>query len=296
MIVSHRGLRVPELGAVAFDHSVLHPSFRVALMERDGVMVDDALFARAFPVRLDPSRRDLIVALEGRVRVRWPGRDVELREGDFVVVGRDSGWTMRYEGRVRVLIVEWTAGALSDATSVAGDGRLGARAWSAARAAVDPLAMHGPEPEIAAGVVELAAVLRAAGIPFERLTPAELARPSPPGLREIVHAADAAICALSRAPASVDLERIVGWSARHVQRRLRSAHAQFGFNASGGVRDLLGRWRIYAAAMLASTPGATTERVAALTGYSGPAPLCRAFAQRGLPSPGAIRGAVAAMG
>jgi transcriptional regulator GlxA family with amidase domain len=60
-------------------------------------------------------------------------------------------------------------------------------------------------------------------------------------------------------------------------------------------RTLRDRWRLTAAAVLATHPRATTENVAAAVGYGSARAVCTALSRARLPSPGKMRQAVDAL-
>lgn len=89
----------------------------------------------------------------------------------------------------------------------------------------------------------------------------------------------------------VGLEQQLGWARRTVSRRASELHQRYGIHGVDGeswrsVRDF---YRVLMGTILASSPGVTTRGLATILGYTTPDALCHAFANAGLPSPGAVK-------
>jgi AraC-like DNA-binding protein len=289
MLVSHRGCVIPALRASVMDHSVLHPHFRMVVSVRRNVTIDDGLFRGVFPRRLDGDRANLLVALEGPLEVRLPDEPgFCIEEGGFLLERRDHDWGTRIESSSVMLVVEWADDVFGRVPAERG-GKLGARWLRFLRQALGPVTNERASDVAAlAGARRALNVLRAAGVPLPPFAPVDLREPVLRDHARMTRAIDLAVASFVRSPRSADLEDELGWSSRHVTRRLSELNRRYGFNATGGIRDVLGRWRIYAGTALMTAPDASTENVARLMGYASPPAFCKAFAQHGLPSPGNV--------
>lgn len=291
MLFSRRQIQAASLGVSIAEHSILHPKYRVVVQVRDGVVDDNALFQQTFPVRQGAGRSHLFIPLAGRTRVRTPGGDEVLGVGECMTELRERGTILRRDEASVLLILEWEPGLLGTRLSTpSSPSRVDPLLVTRLRRAVQPLLADevelGKAAQSTSGIISL---LRAEGFPFDGVEPGDLIEPTAPALHSLMQAVDRSVSVLSRRPMVVDLEASLGWSGRQIQRRLVEFHERFAFNATGGWRDLLHRWRLFAGASLMSARGATTESVAELLGYATPTSFCHAFANAGLPSPGAIR-------
>lgn len=291
MLHSHRRLEVEELGARVVESTVLHPEFRLALQVREGLVEDIALFQHSFPARSLGGRAQIFVPLWGETRIRRPESEFMLRTGEVATDLRERACILRRERSAATLILEWEPGLLSTrVVEPSSKARIGKEGLRRIQAAVLPMLDAGLTPASAARIVaEVVDLLRAEGFPFDRVHPDDLHGETPSSMAELLHAVDGCVSLLKGKPMVVDLERTLGCSRRQIQRRIIEFHKHFAFNATGGWRDLLSRWRLYAGAVLMSTPDATTEFVAQKLGYASATGFCHAFANAGLPSPGAIR-------
>ena len=298
MILSHRSVGVSELGARLETHAAVCSYFRAHVVVREAVVSEDSLLLRAFGRRGVVGRPILTVLLEGRARltvgdvVRW------LEPGDVSVVPTKSSVVMRQEGpRYRSVVLEWDPGAPLAAGTVGqfASARLEERAVTAAVRFAEriPVVTDG-----AVGAREVAALLGAlalAGLPVAAAPEGSLREEVDPRTAALAAALDALHSNLHGSPMLVDLDAALGLSARHVNRVVASYNARYGFNASGW-RDTRNRWRLMMGATLMTAPGATAEQVALAVGYASGATFSRALSLAGLPPPGAIARAVAALG
>lgn len=296
MLLSHREFDDSSLGARMGEHIVLHSRFRIHYKERDGILVDDALFGTSQrPLAVD--RTQLIIALEGETLLRTNRGQQIIRAGDCVIQRHSQPWTGRHEGRVGVLIVEWETGML--ATRMLPPGTCEPLPAETARRIselVPLLRNKETSPETAAEACQaILALLRAEGFPFDPVTAGDLQEPLPPFFAPLSRAFDAALSSFTQ-PALLDLERTLGLSERQVQRQLLRFNEHYTIHSSGRWRDLIRWWRLPMGAALMSSPKATTEGVSRKLGYASARAFCDAFAAAGLPSPGSIRDALRRLG
>jgi hypothetical protein len=135
------------------------------------------------------------------------------------------------------------------------------------------------------------AALAAEGLPLgPRAAEAARAAPALGALQRLTDAIDGELCQLDRGPALVTLEERPGWSRRTVALRVREIGARYGTSALTGSdwRSSRDFYRLLLGTVFASHRAATTQRLAALLGYSSPAALCHAFANAGLASPAVV--------
>src|SRR5688500_1424821 len=101
MLVSRRDTRCVQLGARVSTIALLHPGFRVHLVENEGVVAEDAIALRAFDRKGHVGRPALTVLLEGRARLRLEGEEVWLQPGQVACLPHKSGIEMRQEADPR---------------------------------------------------------------------------------------------------------------------------------------------------------------------------------------------------
>ena len=138
------------------------------------------------------------------------------------------------------------------------------------------------------------AVLREIGVPLEPIAAPDLIEPVPDEVRALGRAMDLALSGLHLRPMSVDLEHRLAQSERQLRRRVADFNLRYGFNAEGW-RDSVNRRRLMVGAAFMTAPRASTVGVAKALGYSSPTAFCRALDQAGLPSPGDMAWAIAAL-
>lgn len=298
MLSSRRDIRFPALGIRYADHALLHSRFRVHLQRREGCIDDQRLLQRSFrPRRLGKERSNLILLLSGRARLCTEEGVEEIAAGEWVGVRRSSNWVLRREEASTALVLEWEAGSLGTRLVESGvRGRLGPTDFAELRRLAAPLAEE-VEPERASSA--LAGILdsfRAEGLPFDRHGPSDLLEEVPEEFVALQRAVDRLLEQLHRQPMLSDLEAALDRSRPTLLGNLRRYHERYAYNAPGGWRDLLQRWRFTVATCLMSHPDVKTEDAAQLLGYGSPPTFCRALAQRGLPSPGALREVLRGMG
>jgi AraC-like DNA-binding protein len=263
------------------------PELRFALHRGRNVSSDYALLARASPFLDRPARGcGLTVVLDGDARFEEDGRRAWLSAGDLVVNDHARRATEAHAGTTStVLLVEWSpdfAGA-----PVVGPFEV-ARLSDRERERLGVLASAFERFASADAIVETFDLLRALGLPFERLTSADLERARTP--REHQDIADAVASSLSRLDALPVIEEVEGalaMSSRTLNRRLGAIADEYALSWEHW-RSAVHLTRVLSALRLLAAPGATTERVARLAGFRSAAALCHTFAAAGLPSPGEL--------
>lgn len=287
MLVSRRDTRCTAHGARVSTLALLHPRFRVHLVENERVICDDALALRAFDRKGELGRPVATFLVEGRARLRWHGEERWLSPGAVALLPGKSGVEMRQEAEPRygAIVVEWEPGTLF----VERPGSLETReATPEARAQALACAerLRAGDREV---LVPLRALFASLGLtPTAALPEADEAERFAP----VSEALDRALSLLDAQPMSVDLERALALSARQVNRVVSELNQRYGFNA-GTWRDARNRRRLLVAAALLSLRDVALGEVARTVGYRSETALCRAFANAGLPSPGSIAALVA---
>lgn len=287
MLVSRRDTRCASFDARVSTLALLHPHFRVHLVENERVVCDDALALRAFDRKGELGRPVATFLVEGRARLRWRGEERWLSPGSIALLPGKGGVEMRQEAhpRYEAIVVEWEPGTLfverpSALTSIESDAAARARAADCAER------LRAGDPHV---LDELRALFGTAG-----LTPTP-ALPEPENadrFARVSSALDRALSLLDAQPMSVDLEHALALSARQVNRVVAELNQRYGFNA-GTWRDARNRRRLLVAAALLSVPEVPLAEVARTVGYRSETALCRAFANAGLPSPGSVASLVA---
>lgn len=290
MLVSHRVIREPRLGALIAEHSVLHSRYRLILQIRRGVIDDPSLFAHDFRRQLSIDRSTLLLSLAGDLRIVGEGGTREFATGTCATELRSRRWSVRKAETSAFLLIEWEPGSLGTRLlEPAPPARISPLAFQRLCKAVQPVTRSDLDQADAAKMMrEITQILRAEGFPFEKPDPEELIEEVPDWAVVLGKAVDRAISSLIEDPMLVDLEDSLGWSERQIQRRIKEFHERYASRIDGGWRSLHRGWRFSVGASLMSTPTATTEKVAKLLGYSSPRAFCDAFANAGLPSPGAL--------
>jgi hypothetical protein len=297
LILSYRKSEVPELGARFALRALVHPEYRLHVVDNRRVVAEDSLFLGAMARKGHVGWPVVTVVLAGEARVRAFGRDEWLRPGQVSVVAAKSAIEMRQQGDAfRSLVLEWKPGSPFGAITPTAfaTGRLDAPALERlARHAEGLLAPSLDDSDAALRARDVFATLASAGMPVAE-DPPGLAFEVPAQDRLVAGALDAALSDLSGRPMVTDLDRALGLSARHVSRVVAAFNARYGFNASTW-QDTRSRRRLLLGSGFMTAAGATTELVARQVGYGSPAAFCRALAALGLPSPGQAREAVRAL-
>lgn len=285
-----RTFRCSKLDASVSQRGYLHSRYRIFLKDRDGILADDALFGVGMR-SLRRERSVLVLQLEGSSLWRGPSGSFDLPEGGVAGVLRSQGYGCRQEGRQRNLLIEWEPGLLGTRQiDPTGPVRLSIRTARRLREMAAELDAIGADEVRAAPVIaSILALLRAEGLPFDSIEAGDLHEAVPEQRILLSRSVDALLSSGDGLPGLVDLESTLPWTRRTIHRLLSEFQETYAFHMTGGWRRLLHWWRIPLAAALMSSPKATTEEVAALLGYSSHRALCNAFANAGLPPPGAIR-------
>ena len=273
------------LDAAIESHALLHRSFRVHAFHARNVILDDALFLRAF-ARLGQLDRSVVTCvLEGQACVTTGASRSWVSAGEGFWLARKAPLALRCEATptYRTLVFEW-AGAPANAAPAQTTFALDAARptaewlWHALRA---PIAL----PPIRRRLVRLFGELQTLGVPLQ--PPDNLVEHVPPRLAQISAVLDEQLSQLDAKPMTVDLQERLGLSMRQLSRLVRELHERFGFNADGWI-DVRNRRRTMLAVALLSTGTASVADVARAVGYSGAQVMARALATAGLPTPRSI--------
>lgn len=290
MFVSHRRTGLARLDAWLETHALVHTGYRVHVVRNRNVVSEDALSMRAFERKGAVGRPIVTVVLGGHARLDVDGKRVWLGAGDVSLVPSKGQIVMRqsragepYES----FVVEWeppTLGAPRPADFVLR--KLAPEALEGVRAAAAAIVeAHGDE--AAASLRSALHHLRNAELPFGELAERDLIEPVAEQTRKLAGALDKLLSDMRRRPMVVDLDATLGLSARQINRLVTAFNEKYGFNSRGWL-DTRSRRRVMMGAALMSARGAETEEVSAAVGYGSPAAFCRALAEAGLPTPGAI--------
>jgi len=134
---------------------------------------------------------------------------------------------------------------------------------------------------------ELVGLLVRTGLELRCPADAELADDVSDSTLKMARALDVALSNLEGQPMTADLEKLLGLSARQVNRLVASYNIRYGFN-SIGWRDTRNRRRLMIGATFMTAPGATVASVAKVVGYRSPTAFARALADAGMPPPTTI--------
>lgn len=293
MLVSHRR-HAPIAGICIELDRLLAPSWIARRVRLAGVVQDESLTAglgkgtASERVRLD-------VVLRGRLEATVGGRSFVIGPGDFLLVPRLAACVTRGDGDNEILELDWDPGAPVAANTVSdiehgtlsSTARAGARALGSALAQVDGRTLHATAPIVADAFRALAAD----GLPVDPRAAEGVAAGGSASDQALFDAIDAALANLEASPAVVGLEQQLGWARRTVSRRASELHQRYGIQGLDGeswrsVRDF---YRVLIGTIFASSPDITTRGLATILGYTSPDALCHAFANAGLPSPGAVK-------
>ncbi|MEZ4239812.1 MAG: hypothetical protein R3F59_27370 [Myxococcota bacterium] len=283
MLRSVRANEVPAFDAAVESHAALDTRSRVHAAHVRNLVLDDALFLRAFPRRGGLERSVVTVVLEGSAVVRAGGTVARVVAGRGFRLGRKEGLSLRIEAAptYRSVVYEWPDDEPAPTLRTFDGTGAGDALYGALRAGAPP-------DRILAMLADHAERLAESGVVFAAPQGFE---PVPDALQRLSSALDAQLGALGAQPMAVDLEQALGHSARHASRLTRELHERYGLNAAGWV-DLRNRRRLMLAVALLSRPDAPVAVVAEVVGYRSPQVLARAFAQAGLPAPRDVAEAV----
>jgi AraC-like DNA-binding protein len=282
-----RHLAVPELGAFHTQIDLRSTALRLTFAEGQNVTSDFALLEKVAPfaAQLAPRpRAELLLVLRGQGRFEEGPRRLFMNAGEAGFSKLVSSCSAAYSGDVsRVLCVQWeprVGVALPGGLTVV---RFGAR--DLARLDEAAASLGG---EHAAGAVrQIFGVLQSLGFAFEPSAVADLEGSDDPRNEGARVAWNGRLSCLHESPTIEEVASEVGWSTRHVNRRMGSIARHYALPWSHW-KDTLHGVRMLQALRLLSSPGATTELVARATGFRSPNGLCHALAKGGLPSPGVL--------
>jgi AraC-like DNA-binding protein len=139
--------------------------------------------------------------------------------------------------------------------------------------------------------IEILNILRAVGLPIEKVNEADLVDRQNATTHEadqrLLTAINAKLSNLASFPSIDDVSDELGWSGRHTNRRLSSLGQTYKVPWPQW-RTMLHATRMSNVLRLLSVPGATTELVARKTGFRSPSALCHALTKVNLPSPSVL--------
>lgn len=300
MFVSDRSIVIPDLGAALTTRAFVHLAHRVHLVQNTGIVSEDNVARRAFTRKGAVGRPVLTVVLQGRARIRADeDRPCWLESGGVAVMPSKAALSVRQDGATyAALVVEWDVGTLGPRPAPDA-GRLSVRALGRVGALVADLRASGEGREVpdvvrAERLAALFDALRAEGLPLRAVDARELVEPVDPETLKLAALLDRLLNRLEERPMAVDFERALGVGFRDVTGLVAGFNARYGFN-SGDWRDTVLRRRLLGGMVMMTARGARTERVSAALGYSSPTAFCRAMADAGFPSPGAMAGVVASL-
>jgi hypothetical protein len=295
MLLSVQRFEVAELGVERVFSGVFHPAIWIHVVALRGATVDERLTRALGAARPTSGRRLVALCLDGDSRV-WRPIERTFDAGCALACnGRSTlaGATNALERPSLTLNVDWDARAFGSSLEGAIEsGRLSAHdrvrkltidlasriatAWKSAVAA----------PLVGQAVEALLDALRSEGFDVPRVRASDLGGYET--LQDAGRAVDVALSTPGSLPAVCDVERELGASLRTVQRRLPEVLSAWGY-ASAGFRDVRRQLSLFRACAVMSHPRATTELGARAIGFASPNAFCRAFQQRGLPSPSRVR-------
>jgi AraC-like DNA-binding protein len=300
MLVSVRPFEVQRFGVVRRFHGVSHPKLWIHIVEHRGSRCDDQLWPCSGASRPTSGRRLVGIVLNGWHRIR-SGRSEHWSNAPSAVACDGRGTLDSGEDGLRTpalsVVIEWDQQYFASRMIGGLDfGPLGPRAYHdiheqivALRAAIER-AWHDPRAlgPLATLVANFLSRLRAEGLDLPPVEGAELLSELDPFVRALSRALDEALSITSSCPSMGDVEQRLGLSIRTAQRRLPEVLSAWGQEPET-FRSLRLRHQLFRACLVMSHPASTTEATAALTGFSTPNALCRAFLDRGLPSPTEVR-------
>lgn len=294
MILARRRLELPQFGAHIGCDRLVGRSFQLKVWDIRGVVLEEGLQDPSWRTMVD-AWPTLVLTFHGGGCVRSPWQTAWVGEHTFTAdppnEGRGGGLVGRIHDGTRVLVLQWDP-SVWGGTTVSPDSLPMAQREAHRLDELTQAAVTSPAGLRAAAVGRVAAALRAWGLSLNRDIPLEEdADASSARDQALVDAAYAGLSELGANPTVKDFAATLGVSEPHAHRLLARIPDRVGPPA--GWRELKRRTRLSTGLALMTSPLATTEAVAAALGYSSPTAFCRAMAQAGLPSPGAIRRRVA---
>jgi AraC-like DNA-binding protein len=297
MLFFSRTIAMPGLGADYAIFDVAHSQYRVRVVAARNLILDESLLypQTAWTGCGDRPRLDLILGGDARVRdgrsERWLGA------GDFSVARDHNSLFLREQGAdFLATYIEWNRGSLGTrAPDALTDGTLPAAELAHAQTLARGLLACGNDVTVASRLVaDLLARLAAQGLPFDPCEPGDLVEDVEPVVQGLASALGRKLSALDVKPMLVDFEQELGLSRRQLLRIIGALTQRYGLNGTDWM-SLRSRWRVNASLLLMTAPGARTEEVARAVGFATPGAFCNALHERGLPSPGHVPAAIAAL-
>lgn len=290
MIRSHRSVEATRLRAYLTTHALVHPRLRLHAVRNANVISEDALLLRAFHRAGAVGRPVVTIVLDGHGTVRAYGREACVTAGDLLAMDFKGAISMRQEGaRYEALAFEWDPELLGPRPGAFFQRRVGAADLARTRALWRSVVAGEGSPD--ATIAEVVSLLGGAGVELEMPDASALADPVPESTRKMARALDLALSNLEGQPMTADIEKLLGLSARQVNRLVASYNLRYGFN-SVGWRDTRNRRRLMMGATFMTAPGASVGEVARFVGYRSTTAFARALADAGMPPPKAIPGVV----
>jgi len=300
-LVSVQRFAVPEIGFDRTFYGIFHPRIWLHIVALRGAVTEERLVRALGAARPTKGRRLLALCIDGDSHVSQP-IDRSFSAGHALVCNGRSTLAGSTDARVLpslTMNIDWDAayfGSSPDGpvatTKLAAPERVRAHVLSLAsaiaRAWDDPRAL----PIVSARASTLLRALRADGFETPRIEPADLVDEVYRALQPVSSALDRALSTVGERAARCDVEGAVDLSSRTTQRRLASVVTAWGY-ADASFRDVRRLTTLFRACALMTNGRATTELGARVTGFSTPTAFCRAFHERGLPSPGNVRDFVA---
>lgn len=284
MLVLRRIAHEPISGARYEIHEALHTLFRVRVTRTVGVICDEHLLYPATDWTGDGARPQAEVTLEGSLRNTENGEVRWVMPGTYAIGGALASLYARVERDSLILSVDWALGSLG--ARIPRGLPTGQLATPAHKELIDHAnAIIAGDVAVVPRVLD---VLRTEGVPLDPIRSDDLPLSIDEEDRAVVAALTQAMCNLGASPMSVDLERTLARSRRHVVDSVRRVASRFGLNGSDW-RSLRDRFRLNAAAVLCTHANARTENVARAVGYGSARALCHALARAGLPTASAMR-------
>lgn len=253
-----------------------------------GLVVDERLLSRAYPDVEYPDRRQVIILLDGAMRL-GAARGLpalELRPGDALALAPRELARARLENAT-FLDLEWTAaGGEADAAS-----RLLGRVDRRRATRVGARLAAGPGDDRVL-FSEAFSLFASVGATLGSLDAHTLSgSPSARDLR-LARAISAQLADLRTGATTIGMSEIATLSPRQLQRAIAEYCRRYSIN-SASWRDYRNRLRVQIAMALLSLPSLAVRTVANEVGYRSAAALARALAALGLPPPQEVRAEIA---
>ena len=257
---------------------------RIAWLRGENVSSDYGLLNVAAPFAHGQSRGSITIVLEGDARFEERSSRAWLRPGALAVSDQGANGTEAFAGPVSsYLVFEWDPACFGVAPPRSFQTtKLDARDLDRVRELA--LDLEGPHPAVATS--SIVALLRANGLALAPVVAGDLVDRTTEADRALTNAVQSHLSRLELHPSIDDVVAELGWSSRHVNRRLAALAKAYSLPWEHW-RSSLHQARMMAALRLASV-GAATELVSRKTGFRSPTALCHEFAKAGLPSPGAL--------